>query len=123
MSRLVWPCLIFPYVDTMPELLDRDKGTVSRHITKKNKVMKKKGQALKVTDKTVDKLLTIRDSLAEKAYCRWAVIVKMLRIAGRVEACDRTILNAFRARGIYVRRFQQKPALTKEDVKARLRFG
>ena len=87
--------LSLPYI---AELLDRDKGTVSRHIVKQNKVIKKKGQPPKVSDKTVDKLLTICDRLIEKADCRWAVTVKMLRIAGRVEACDRTILNAFHAR-------------------------
>ena len=82
--------LKLPY---MAELLDRDKGTISRHVKKLTKKLKRQGRPPMVTDKTVEHLLKVRGKLVAKADCRYDVAVKMLRAAAGVKACERTILN------------------------------
>ena len=61
---------------TIPEiagLLDRDKGTISRHLRKMNN--QKVGRRKLLTDAQVKRLLVIRDRLVAKADCRYEVTV------------------------------------------------
>ena len=57
-----------------------------------------------------------------KADLKYAVTVKMIRKASGVKASSRTILKAFRARGVKFRVFRSKPRLQLQDVKDRLAF-
>lgn len=71
----------------------------------------------------VQHLLRVTKALVRKADLRYAVAIKMVRKAAKVTASERTILNAFHARGVKYRPFRSKPGLQQQDVKDRLASG
>ena len=58
-----------------------------------------------------------------KADAQYAVTLTTLRKTAKVKASIKTIQRALHARNIYFRKLREKPVLTPDDVKARLKFA
>jgi hypothetical protein len=104
------------------KLLRRNKSTITRLLVKKVE-RKSRGQPKALSDKDIDGLVKVLKRLIAKADGEYEVTAKMLRREARMKVSTRTILKALHSRKIYFRRLREKPLLTEEDVKARLKFA
>ena len=104
------------------DLLHRDKSTLTRFLVKKEK-KGGRGRKIALTEKAVDALEKKMESLVKKADGMYEVTMAMLKKATKTKVAERTIFNAFRARGIYFRPFRKKPELTSDDIKSRNTFA
>ena len=102
--------------------LGRDKSVLTRLLVKQVP-RKKQGRSNALTAAQVDLLVRRLDELVVKADAQYAVTVTMLRKAAKVKASVKTIQRAIHARNIYFRKLREKPVLTPDDVKARLKFA
>ena len=69
------------------------------------------------------KLSSALNMLQRQANGTKEVTVAMVKTKAGCSACTKTIRKAFHAHGIRFRRLREKPILTKDDIKDRLRFG
>ena len=57
------------------------------------------------------------------ADAEYQVIVDMIKRAAGLKCCERVVLNALHARGIYMRPLRERPVRTPEDIRERKAFA
>ena len=84
---------------------------------------KPKGRPAAITPTMYKRLSSALNMLQRQANGTKEVTVAMVKTKAGCSACTKTIRKAFHAHGIRFRRLREKPILTKDDIKDRLRFG
>ena len=107
-------------VSDIARLLGRDKGTISRRLGRAKTKQRPSGRQPALTKAQVDRLECKARSMIKVADACYQVTVKMLKQALRLKCCERVILNALHARGIYLHPLREKPVRTPEDVHDRM---
>ena len=106
-------------------IYDRDRSTITRILFIRKKP-KKAGRKPCLSKEQVDNLVKRLDemvaSTAGKQHPEEITVAKLKRRT-KCKASEKTILRALHKRGIYFHPLRQKPVLTEEDVKARLKFS
>ena len=85
--------------------------------------MAKQGRKAMLSTADVGKLEAKLETMVKAADKKYEVTLSMLRAACRVKASEKVIQRALHKRGVYFRRFRQKPILSNEDKVARLAFA
>ena len=101
-------------------LLKRGKGTISRHVFKKNKAKRPKGRPPKIIERVFVRLEKARAELVKKMDAQREVSVAMIKKRARVHACDKVVLNAFHDHDTWFFKLRERPVLSDEDVASRL---
>ena len=99
----------------------RHKKTIYKAL--KTKKLLSRGRAHSLMPSEVRHIVTVLRQLVLKANTRYEVSLAMLKKAAKTNVCDKTIRRALLTKGIRFRRLRTKPALTREDIKARLLFA
>jgi len=114
------------------KLLKRSKSTIHKLMTATGIKKPSSGRVVKprpigrphaITPAVYKKLSSALNSLQRQANGAKEVTLAMVKTKAGCTACVRTIQRAFHARGVRFRRLREKPILTKDDIKERLRFG
>jgi transposase len=106
-------------------LLDRDLSSVCRRIEslKTGEVSGPVGRPKSLTPEQIERLVTLANQMIETADCEYQVTASMLKTALKLKCCDRVILEALHEEGVWFHPFREKPLLTEDDIKQRMKFG
>ena len=108
-------------VSKIMELMGRAKQTVLNHIHEN--LGEGSGRPIVITKAALGKLERNLKLMQRRANAHREISVKAVKERAGVEACDRSVLDAFHEDGIYFRPLRQKPILTDDDVVDRDVFG
>jgi len=101
-------------------LTGRAKATVALQLQRPASAV---GRKCKVTPKVFKKLSRALTVLQKKAHAKKEVTVAMVKEQAKVDATDRTVLDAFHKKDIWFRPLRQKPILTPDDIQQRRVFA
>ena len=73
------------------------------------------GRPRKLTEKQIDMLVQKTKQLTKAADAKYQVIVDMIRKVVGFKCCNKVLLSALHARGIYVHPLREKPVRTEQD--------
>ena len=106
-------------------LLKRDVSSVARRIDRLTADAERApvGRPASLSEEEVDRLVEVATQLIEDADCLFQVTSSMLKAALKLKCSEKTILRALHDRGVWLRSFREKPLLTEDDVKDRLKFA
>lgn len=108
-------------VSTIMGLTGRAKQTVLDHIHENFGTGS--GRPITITKARFAKLKKNLELLQRRANAHREISVSAVKTRAGVHACDKTVLDAFHADGIYFRPLRQRPILTGQDVIDRDGFG
>ena len=104
------------------KVFDRDHSTITRLLFIRKKAMKA-GRPHTLSKIQVDNLVKRLGEMVKAAGGKKEVTVCMLKKRTKCKACTKTILKELHGRKIYFRKLREKPMLTDEDQKERLKFA
>ena len=101
----------------------RSTETVSRHTDDKGvaKAAAVVGRPRKVTPALAKKLLNTYTAMIAKADAQYEVAMHMDKKKLRLKIAERTLFRFFHSRGIHMRPLYEKPTLTADDKRMRLK--
>ena len=112
---------------TVPEiaaLLGRHRSTIAKHLRRPARGSKvAKGRPRAITQEVYASLKKALARLLRKASAQIEVTVCMVKAAAGCSASDKTVREAFHARGVRFRKLREKPLLTADDVVERRAFA
>ena len=103
----------------------RSTETVSRHTDDKGvaKAAAVVGRPRKVTPALAKKLLNTYTAMIAKADAQYEVAMNMVKKKLRLKIAERTLFRFFHSRGIHMRPLYEKPTLTADDKRMRLKWA
>ena len=105
------------------DLLDRDKGTISRQLAKPKTTVPRLGRKKVVTEAHYQRLQKALEALIVKAKAEKEVTLAMVKTRARITFSDPVCREAFQAHGVHFFKLREKPILTEGDIKARAAFA
>ena len=112
-------------VKKISERLERSTDTISKHLFKKHRRGGNKplGRPAAITDAQFAKIIKTYETMLAQAKNQAEVTAKALKVRMRLKCTVKTLGRAFWARGVFLRRMYEKPALLADDVKTRMAFA
>lgn len=105
-------------------MLGRNRSTIAKHVRRPARGGKvTKGRPRSITKDVYVSLKRALDKLLRAAAAQSEVTLGMVKTAAGCSASDKTVREAFQARGVRFRKLREKPVLTANDVVARRTFA
>ena len=104
-------------VPGIAKLLGRHRSTLQKHVRRLACTRKvAKGRPVAITKEIYASLEKALDKVLRGAAAQTEVTVGMVKVAAGCCASDKTVREAFHARGVRFRQLREKPMLTADDV-------